>query len=243
MIRFTADLDPGLGLIAVSGPEVMEFRAEREGPVTRVRVALSGTRDCPRRFISRRARCLDGLWSVPAMRPVDAIWTGGTTTVVLDRLRVMQDCRDRTGRASRTGRRAGGSDALVFEASSADSGRGARVPSAAGSPVVSGTRPAPGRPGRPVLECELIGLGGQWPHKGAEHRAATDLGCRSRALEQRTNRLPGIRPFRRTAAPGCTCFPTARGPRKAEPWRSQHPPRPREERGPLVLPKKSVPPV
>ena len=50
-----------------------------------------------------------------------------------------------------------------------------------------------------------------WPHKGAEHRVATDLGSRSRAWTARTNRLPGIRPFRRMAAPGCTCsFPAAR---------------------------------
>ena len=86
LMRFTVELGPGLEFIAVSGPEVKEYQAEHEGEVTRVRVTLAGISRLPTplHFEAHARVPLEGLWSVPAMRPLDAIWTGGTTTVVVD---------------------------------------------------------------------------------------------------------------------------------------------------------------
>ncbi len=39
----------------------------------------------------------EGPWTIPAMRPINAIWTGGTTTVVLDDFHVLQQCREKAG--------------------------------------------------------------------------------------------------------------------------------------------------
>ncbi len=166
MARFTAVLDPDLELIDVSGPEVMEFRAERDGPATRVKVALSGDSRLPTtvHFEAHSRVPIDGRWSVPAIHPVDAIWTGGNTTIVLDALHVIRDCRDRAGRrVPSPGNGAGGSDALVFEASSPDCVAELvfRQPRVDESCLVRG-RLLVG-PAAPVLECELIGLGGRGP--------------------------------------------------------------------------------
>ena len=98
------------------------------------------------------------------MRPLDAIWTGGTTTVIVDPLRVIQDCRERAGRRV-PAQRGEPEDAnvLVFEARSAD-------------PVAdlvfhqTQAQPACQVRGRLLvglaaqeLECQLIGVGGRGP--------------------------------------------------------------------------------
>ena len=164
MARFTAVLDPDLELIDVSGPEVMEFRADRDGPATRVKVALSGDSRLPTtvHFEAHARVPIDGRWSVPAIHPVDAIWTGGTTTIVLDPLHVIQDCRERAGRrVPSPSDGTGGSGAVVFEASSPDSVAELvfRQPRVDESCLVRG-RLLVGKDA-PVLECELIGLGGR----------------------------------------------------------------------------------
>ncbi|MGA9922826.1 MAG: hypothetical protein WBQ29_05435 [Isosphaeraceae bacterium] len=166
LMRFTVELGPGLEFIAVSGPEVKEYQAEHEGEVTRVRVTLAGISRLPTplHFEAHARVPLEGLWSVPAMRPLDAIWTGGTTTVVVDPLRVIQDCRERAGRrVPAQGGEPEAANVLVFEARSAD-------------PVAdlvfhqTQAQPACQVRGRllvglaaPELECQLIGVGGRGP--------------------------------------------------------------------------------
>ena len=162
--RFIAVLDPGLELMDVTGPGVMEFRADRDGPATKVKVALSGESQAPTNvhFEAQVRVPIDGRWIVPAIHPEDAIWTGGTTTIVLDALHVIQDCRERAGRrVPSPGDRAGGTDALVFEGSSPDSVAELvfRQPRVDESCLVRGRLLA--GPAAPVLECELIGLGGR----------------------------------------------------------------------------------
>ena len=188
LMRFTVELGPGLEFIAVSGPEVKEYQAEHEGEVTRVRVTLAGISRLPTplHFEAHARVPLEGLWSVPAMRPLDAIWTGGTTTVVVDPLRVIQDCRElRRPARARTGRRAGRCERARLRGQIGRSGRGPRVPSDTGSAGVPGTWPAAGRPGGAGTGMSTDRGRRPWPHKGAEHRVATDLGSRSRGLERR----------------------------------------------------------
>ncbi len=61
----------------------------------------------------------EGRWKVPAMRPLDATWTGGRTTVILDPLRAVSECRERAGRLVPPGRGdADAADRLAFEADS-----------------------------------------------------------------------------------------------------------------------------
>jgi hypothetical protein len=164
VIRFTAELDPGLELLGVTGPEVMEFKTEKAGQRARVKVVLSGQSRLPTtaRFEARARIPLEGRWSVPAIHPLDAIWTGGTTTIALDRMHVIQDCQERAGhRLPAQGGDVAGPDLLVFEASSPQSVADLvfRQPRAESSCLVRG-RLVVGR-SAPELECELQGLGGR----------------------------------------------------------------------------------
>ena len=93
------------------------------------------------------------------MHPVDAIWTGGTTTIVVDPLHVIQDCRERAGRrVPVAGRRAGGSERACLRGQLA----GLRSQtSCSGRHGLDESCLVRGRllvgPAAPVLECELIG--------------------------------------------------------------------------------------
>ena len=71
LIRFTTELGAGLEFIAVSGPNVKEYQAERAGETTRVRVSLAGNNQLPVavHFEAHARVPLEGRWSVPAMRP------------------------------------------------------------------------------------------------------------------------------------------------------------------------------
>jgi hypothetical protein len=163
-IRFMVELDPGLELLGVSGPEVREFQIEKVGQSTRVQVVLAGHSQVPMqvRFEARARVPLEGRWSVPAIRPLDAIWTGGTTTIVLDPTHVIQDCHERAGRRiPAQGSDTSGADLLVFEASSPRSVADLdfRHPQAEASCLVRG-RLYVGR-FAPELECQLQGLGGR----------------------------------------------------------------------------------
>ncbi|HMB06303.1 MAG TPA: hypothetical protein VKP69_21540, partial [Isosphaeraceae bacterium] len=116
---FRFELDAGLELIDVTGPDVDEFQAEATGSGARVTVALdddaTGATPVLIRALARVPA--EGPWSVPAVRPLDALWMGGTTTVRLDPGRVLEDCRERASRRA-SARPGGAFDArlLVFEA-------------------------------------------------------------------------------------------------------------------------------
>lgn len=107
--RFSVELDPGLELIDVQGPAVRGYRIERLGrgqavttrtnQGTRVAVTLAeGVRTASLKFLAHARVPPEGRWSVPSLHPVDATWTGGRTTVVLDDLRAVRKCRERAGR-------------------------------------------------------------------------------------------------------------------------------------------------
>ena len=85
-MQFTAELDPGLELLDVTGPEVKEYQSAHAGPSTRVNVLLSGRPGAPTavHFEAHAKIPLEGGWSVPAIHPLDAVWTGGITSVELD---------------------------------------------------------------------------------------------------------------------------------------------------------------
>ena len=120
-LQFAAELDPGLDLVAVSGPLVKEYQSRREGSRTQVNVSLSGEPGLAAqvRFEAHAVVPLEGPWSVPAIRPLDAIWTGGTTTVILDESHVVAECRERSGRqVPAPAGMATDPTALVFEARS-----------------------------------------------------------------------------------------------------------------------------
>ncbi len=115
-----AELDPGLELIDVQGPAVRGYRIERPGPATRVTVALDGDSQAPVvRFLAHDPIPTEGSWRIPAMRPVDATWTRGRTTVILDEFHVVRECREEAGRIVASGRGEGlGANRLSFEAES-----------------------------------------------------------------------------------------------------------------------------
>ena len=246
LMRFTVELGPGLEFIAVSGPEVKEYQAEHEGEVTRVRVTLAGISRLPTplHFEAHARVPLEGLWSVPAMRPLDAIWTGGTTTVVVDPLRVIQDCRERAGRrVPAQGDEPEDANVLVFEARSAD-------------PVAdlvfrqTQAQPACQVRGRllvglaaPELECQLIGVGGRGPTRELSIELPPTW-VPDRVRWSGTDESIAWHPT--IQADGSTrlhvLLPGGEGARKAEPLRSQRPPRPREGGDPLSC-RESVPPV
>ncbi|MGE3817929.1 MAG: hypothetical protein AB7I30_00695, partial [Isosphaeraceae bacterium] len=113
--RFTIDLDPDLELLGVTGPaveEVESFPAPEAPPphvgATRVSVRLSppdssSDVDGAARPTTLRIRCLAkvptmGRWSLPSAIPVNAVWTGGQTTVRLDSGRVLSGLIPRNGR-------------------------------------------------------------------------------------------------------------------------------------------------
>jgi hypothetical protein len=99
-LRF--ELDPGLDLIDVSGPDVEEVHPEASGNETATRAtitfddATTGSTTVAIRALARVPSV--GSWLVPAVRPLDALWMGGTTSVRLDPGRVIEDCRERAGR-------------------------------------------------------------------------------------------------------------------------------------------------
>ncbi len=97
--RMVAELDPGLELIDVQGAAVQGYRTERPGPTTRVTVTLAeGARVATLRFLAHARVPAEGVWTIPALRPLDATWTGGRTTVVLDDSHALSECRERAGR-------------------------------------------------------------------------------------------------------------------------------------------------
>ncbi|MEO6810258.1 MAG: hypothetical protein ABI353_14175 [Isosphaeraceae bacterium] len=98
--QFGVELDPGLKLIDVTGPGVASFRIETAGGTTRLLISLAVDVKGPTP-VAIRARVAipdEGPWAVPAARPLDAQWTGGRTAIHLGTARVLETCRERSGR-------------------------------------------------------------------------------------------------------------------------------------------------
>jgi hypothetical protein len=168
------ELDPGVELIDVQGAAVRAYHSERSGNATRLAVTVdSGLETSTElRILAHTQVPAEGEWKIPGLRPLDAIWTGGTTTVFLDKFHVMKECREKAGR-------------LVFP-SSPDSGQVERLEFESGSPrsvaelvfhrpradtscAVRGRLFVAGSPAR--LECEL-----SWAiHDGSMPELAIDL--------------------------------------------------------------------
>jgi len=161
--EFSATLDPGLELLGVDGPNVQAFRLDPDPAKRRLTVVLAGPARAPSvvRFQARARIPTEGAWSAPAIRPErPAIWTGGTTTIVVGDRLVVRDCQERDGRRIPSpSNDPAAADDLVFEAvapgSVADltfARPGSRTSYSARGRLLVGaalTR----------LECELTGLG------------------------------------------------------------------------------------
>ena len=161
-LQFAAELDPGLELVAVSARNVKEYQSRRQGRATwsRFRSRVSLVLAAQVRFEANALVPLERPWSVPAIRPLDAIWTGGTTTVILDENHVVEECRERSGRqVPAPASLATDPTALVFEARSPGSVADLVIgkPPAEGSCLVRG-RLFVGK-SVPQLECRIMGLG------------------------------------------------------------------------------------
>jgi hypothetical protein len=118
--RFSFELDPGLELIDVTGSGVEETTVQPSGSATTVSVVLSREVLASASMIIRATAKVpeEGPWAVPAARPLDALWTGGTTTIRLDPGRVVRDCHEESGRriSARTGGEPADASTLGFEA-------------------------------------------------------------------------------------------------------------------------------
>ena len=154
-----AELDPGLELIEVVGPAVRGFRIEPSSGGRRVSVTLGGElkRITEVRFLAHARSPSDGVWAVPAIRPLNATWTGGTTTVNLDPRHVVTECIEKAGRriVGRPGGESAENNQLVFEAGSPLSVADLvfRGPATESSCSVRGQVFVSGTPAR--LECQL----------------------------------------------------------------------------------------
>ncbi len=97
-------LDAGLEPTGVAGADVEGFQAEAmpDGS-TRVKVQLRAPSVRGLREVEIQARAsvpVDGKWLVPAARPLNGVWTGGTTTIRLDSSRAIEAVRPLAGRES-----------------------------------------------------------------------------------------------------------------------------------------------
>jgi hypothetical protein len=161
--QLVADLDPGLELIGVSGPEVKGFQTRQEQGTTRVVVSFSSSTMAATavRFEGHVPIPDEGSWRVPAVRPVNAVWTGGTTALLLSDSRPVRGCTERAGRRVLAGPTEPGSrDRMVFEAHAPESvadlvfGR----PQARNACVVRGLLFLGSA--APRLQCQITGLNG-----------------------------------------------------------------------------------
>ena len=113
------ELDPGLGADrrrGAGGSRVSHRAFERE---RRVVVTLGGELKAATevRFLAHARVPGEGVWPIPAIRPLNATWTGGTTTVILDPRHVVAECIEQAGRrVSGPGGETGQINQLVFQA-------------------------------------------------------------------------------------------------------------------------------
>ena len=103
LLRFR--LDPGLELLGVSGLEVEGFQAEPSSKGILVAVRLrnrpeSAVLNLIPTGVTIRARVSvpkEGTWAVPAVQPLNAVWTGGVTTIRIDPARGIERVRPLSG--------------------------------------------------------------------------------------------------------------------------------------------------
>jgi hypothetical protein len=156
--RLDIELDPGLELIDVQGSAVRGYRSERVGSATRLGITLDGDlkSSTALRFLAHARVPSEGAWTIPAIRPLSATWTGGTTTVILDEFHVLQECREKAGQRIFAGPAdSTAANQLVFESKSSRSVADLvlRIPRAESSCEVRGQLLAGVSPCR--LECQL----------------------------------------------------------------------------------------
>jgi hypothetical protein len=98
--QLAIDLDAALNPVDVSGPNVKAYRVERHGQTNRLEVALEGNRDSltELRILAHVDAPTDGAWAIPSAGPAHGVWTGGTTTVLLDDDVVLKEWREKSGR-------------------------------------------------------------------------------------------------------------------------------------------------
>ncbi len=152
------ELDPGLELIDVQGSAVRGFRIEPSTGTRRVIVTLGGELESATevRFLAHARVPGEGPWPIPAMRPVNATWTGGATTVIIGPRHVVAECTERGGsRLFGPGSETGQMNRLVFQAVSPRSVAELvfRKPAIESSCFVRGHLFVSGSPCR--LECQL----------------------------------------------------------------------------------------
>ncbi|WP_422925379.1 hypothetical protein [Singulisphaera sp. PoT] len=98
--RIQVELDPGLEFLDATGPGVESSSAEIVENRTRVSVQfsakLTGSTHVKFRAFTRVPS--EGPWAIPAIRPIDALWTGGRTSLKLDASRIISACREQAGR-------------------------------------------------------------------------------------------------------------------------------------------------
>jgi hypothetical protein len=122
--RLEIELDPTLELIKVQGPAVRGYRIERMGAATRLEVTLDHElrSTAQLQFLANARVPLEGPWRIPAILPLDATWTGGDTTVILDEFHALAECKEEAGRRIITPPvDSGPNDRLVFESESPQS--------------------------------------------------------------------------------------------------------------------------
>jgi hypothetical protein len=95
--RLVVALDDGLRVHEITGPGVASFQNEPAGSLT---IRLSDAVAGPTGLAIRGSAPVpdQGPWNVPSARPIDAIWTGGQTSVRLGPSRALEDCQERAGR-------------------------------------------------------------------------------------------------------------------------------------------------
>src|SRR5262249_43528382 len=107
--------------IDVQGDAVQGFQTNRTTTGTRIAVTLAeGVRSAALRIRAHASVPSEGPWPIPAIRPIDATWTGGRTTAILDDLHAEREVRERAGR--------------LLPAAPGEPGTGNRMTFEAGSP-------------------------------------------------------------------------------------------------------------
>ena len=115
------ELDPGLELLSIQGSGVSGYRILPESGSRRVVVTLGGElkRATELKFLAHARVPVTGRWQIPAIRPLNATWTGGATTVTLDDFHVVEECIEKAGRrVFGAGADSEGINQLVFQAES-----------------------------------------------------------------------------------------------------------------------------
>jgi hypothetical protein len=94
------EVDVGLELVDVQGSSVRGYQWDRSGTARRLVVELDpGLKTTSELVLLGHARVpVEGAWVIPSLRPMNATWIGGTTTVILDENRVLAQCREMAGR-------------------------------------------------------------------------------------------------------------------------------------------------